>query len=60
MLRNEDPLAQWRLAILTMSPRIAQLRGELQTLLEADGNEGEWSHITDQAGMFCYTGPKAE
>ena len=32
------------------------MRGQLKTGLEKKGTPGEWNHITDQIGMFSYTG----
>lgn len=39
-----------------MSSRIIQMRKALRTELEKLGTPGTWSHITDQIGMFSYTG----
>lgn len=39
-----------------MSTRIREMRQSLQTNLEALGTPGTWNHITEQIGMFSYTG----
>lgn len=39
-----------------MASRILTMRSELRTELEAVGCPGKWNHITDQIGMFAFTG----
>ena len=36
--------------------RIIQMRTALRNELERIGTAGTWNHITDQIGMFSYTG----
>ncbi|KAK6037953.1 hypothetical protein COOONC_24542 [Cooperia oncophora] len=42
-----------------MSSRIRQMREALRSHLEKLGTPGSWSHITQQIGMFSYTGLNA-
>lgn len=39
-----------------MSERITEMRKELREKLENRTKFGTWKHITDQIGMFSYTG----
>ena len=39
-----------------MSDRILDMRKQLKKLLDDIGTPGDWSHVTSQIGMFCYTG----
>jgi aspartate aminotransferase len=39
-----------------MSDRIVEMRSALRAALEAKGTPGTWNHVTDQIGMFTYTG----
>lgn len=48
--------AQWLEELSFMSDRILKMRTALRSELEAMGTPGTWNHITDQIGMFTYTG----
>ncbi|KAJ3205973.1 aspartate transaminase aat1 [Dinochytrium kinnereticum] len=51
-LRNE-----WHEEVKLMADRIISMRAELRNHLEKTyGSKRNWSHITSQIGMFCYTG----
>jgi aspartate aminotransferase len=39
-----------------MSHRIKEMRHALRSHLEALGTPGTWEHVTQQIGMFSYTG----
>ncbi|KHJ81127.1 hypothetical protein OESDEN_19187 [Oesophagostomum dentatum] len=39
-----------------MADRIISMRKQLRELLTNEGSTRNWQHITDQIGMFCYTG----
>ena len=39
-----------------MADRIILMRTLLRDNLKKEGSSRNWSHITDQIGMFCYTG----
>lgn len=46
----------WMNELKEVSNRIIQMRGQLRGELEKLGTPGDWSHITNQIGMFSYTG----
>lgn len=57
VLNDEKLFAEWEANLRTMSGRIKDMRASLRAKLEAlNGREGSWSHITDQIGMFSFTG----
>ncbi|XP_060526044.1 aspartate aminotransferase, cytoplasmic [Cylas formicarius] len=56
VLQNKDLFNQWRENIKTMSSRIIKMRQRLREELERLGAPGTWNHITEQIGMFSYTG----
>jgi aspartate aminotransferase len=39
-----------------MADRIISMRTQLKENLVKEGSSRDWSHITDQIGMFCFTG----
>lgn len=43
-----------------MADRIISMRTQLQQNLKKEGSSKDWSHITDQIGMFCFTGMKPD
>jgi len=47
---------EWRGNIKTMADRVIAMRKGLRERLEKLGTPGTWNHITDQIGMFSYTG----
>lgn len=47
---------QWQVELKDMAKRILEMRSMLRTGLEKKGTPGPWNHITDQIGMFSYTG----
>jgi aspartate aminotransferase, cytoplasmic len=53
-----DPtlFAEWEENLRTMSGRIIEMRKQLKSKLDAMGTPGTWNHITDQIGMFSFTG----
>merc|ERR1739838_769275 len=57
---NDPQLKQeWFDNIKTMSSRILEMRAGLRERLEKLGTPGKWSHITEQIGMFSFTGLNA-
>lgn len=56
VLNDPTLFEEWCGCIRTMSSRIKAMREELRQRLEALGTPGDWSHITDQIGMFSFTG----
>ena len=39
-----------------MADRIISMRDQLKANLAKEGSVKDWSHITEQIGMFCFTG----
>ncbi|CAN8101804.1 unnamed protein product [Discula destructiva] len=56
VLNDEALFAEWKENLQTMSGRIISMRTALREKLEALGTPGSWNHITDQIGMFSFTG----
>jgi len=56
VLNDENLFAEWRGNIKTMANRIIDMRSGLRERLEKLGTPGQWNHITDQIGMFSFTG----
>ncbi|XP_014670556.1 PREDICTED: aspartate aminotransferase, cytoplasmic-like isoform X2 [Priapulus caudatus] len=55
-LRDPALFAEWQGCIKTMADRVLMMRAGLRKRLENLGTPGTWNHITDQIGMFSYTG----
>lgn len=60
ILTNPDLRQQWEEDLITMSSRIEKMRNELRLRLEALKTPGTWEHITNQTGMFSFTGLNPE
>ncbi|OBT56527.1 hypothetical protein VE04_03315 [Pseudogymnoascus sp. 24MN13] len=56
ILNDEGLFSQWEEDLRTMSGRIEEMRKALRGKLEELGTPGTWSHITEQIGMFSFTG----
>lgn len=57
VLNDEALFAEWEDNLRTMSGRIIEMRRRLRQLLEEElKTPGTWRHITDQIGMFSFTG----
>jgi len=57
LVLNEPRLySMWQDCIKTMANRIIDMRKGLRERLEKLGTPGKWNHITDQIGMFSFTG----
>lgn len=56
ILNDPKLFAQWQEDLRTMSGRIIKMREGLRARLEAKGTPGSWEHITNQIGMFSFTG----
>ncbi|EOD44155.1 Aspartate aminotransferase, mitochondrial [Neofusicoccum parvum] len=60
-LLNDPALnKQWLGEVKGMADRIIKMRALLKKNLEDLGSKHDWSHITNQIGMFAYTGLKPE
>ena len=60
VLNDKQLFAQWEEDLRTMSGRIIEMRKALRGKLEEMGTPGTWNHITDQIGMFSFTGLNEE
>jgi aspartate aminotransferase len=56
VLNDAQLFAEWEENLRTMAGRIIDMRKALRTKLEELGTPGTWNHITDQIGMFSFTG----
>lgn len=56
VLNDAALFAEWKENLKTMSGRILSMRKSLRDTLESLGTPGTWNHITDQIGMFSFTG----
>ncbi|KAL8670876.1 MAG: hypothetical protein Q9168_004607 [Polycauliona sp. 1 TL-2023] len=57
ILNDASLFREWEDNLRTMSGRIIEMRKALRSRLEElNGKEGSWKHITEQIGMFSFTG----
>lgn len=56
VLNDKELFALWEENLQTMSGRIKDMRKALRGKLEELKTPGTWNHITDQIGMFSFTG----
>ncbi|MCJ1227580.1 Aspartate aminotransferase, cytoplasmic [Toensbergia leucococca] len=57
VLNDPALFKEWEANLRTMSGRIKDMRKALREHLEKyNGKEGSWKHITEQIGMFSFTG----
>lgn len=56
VLNDPALFAEWEDNLREMSGRIISMRTALRAKLEELGTPGTWNHITDQIGMFSFTG----
>uniref|UniRef100_A0A2H8U114 aspartate transaminase n=1 Tax=Melanaphis sacchari TaxID=742174 RepID=A0A2H8U114_9HEMI len=56
ILNNDEFKNEWMNTLKLMTDRIKAMRKALRENLEKLGTIGTWNHITDQIGMFSYTG----
>jgi len=56
VLNNKDHYEQWKKELTQMADRILEVRSLVRKGLEEKGTPGTWNHITDQIGMFSFTG----
>ena len=60
VFEDDSLYRQWLVEIKFMANRIEHMRRELRSKLETLGSVRDWSHITKQIGMFCYSGLTAD
>ncbi|XP_017881634.1 aspartate aminotransferase, mitochondrial [Ceratina calcarata] len=58
ILGDPELREEWLVDVKTMANRIISVRQKLRDTLKDLGSTRNWAHITDQIGMFCYTGLK--
>ena len=56
VLNNEELRTNWLSELKKVTSRITEMRKALREKLEEIETPGTWNHITDQTGMFSYTG----
>ncbi|KAL3281484.1 hypothetical protein HHI36_004692 [Cryptolaemus montrouzieri] len=60
ILSDQKLRADWLVEVKGMADRIISVRTQLRDNLKKEGSVRNWQHITDQIGMFCYTGMNAD
>jgi aspartate aminotransferase len=60
VLEDKALTQEWHRELKVMSSRMADMRSGLYKNLIDAGSKHSWKHITDQIGMFAYTGLKKE
>jgi len=60
ILSNADLKRQWLDDVKGMANRVNLMRTKLKTGLADAGSVKNWDHITNQIGMFCFTGMTPE
>jgi aspartate aminotransferase len=60
ILSKADLKKLWLSDVKKMADRIILMRKRLSECLAKEGSTHGWQHITDQIGMFCYTGLKPD
>jgi aspartate aminotransferase len=58
ILGDKDLKKKWYAEV--MADRIIDMRNRLRSELEATGSKLSWNHVTDQIGMFCFSGMTGE
>eukprot|EP00929_Paragymnodinium_shiwhaense_P123434 TRINITY_DN972_c0_g1_i2.p1 TRINITY_DN972_c0_g1~~TRINITY_DN972_c0_g1_i2.p1 ORF type:complete len:410 (+),score=120.80 TRINITY_DN972_c0_g1_i2:75-1304(+) len=56
LLTTPELKKQWLEELRFMADRIVKMRVALREAIEKQGAPGTWNHITDQIGMFTFTG----
>jgi len=56
ILSDPDLTVLWKKEVQQMADRIISMRASLVQGLKENGSKKDWSHITNQIGMFCYSG----
>jgi len=60
ILGDDELEKQWREEVKQMSGRIITMRNRLRDGLAANGSTKNWEHVTNQIGMFCFSGMSGE
>ncbi|XP_013413300.1 aspartate aminotransferase, mitochondrial isoform X2 [Lingula anatina] len=60
ILHTPELRQEWLGDVKGMADRIITMRKRLRDGLAKEGSSHNWQHITDQIGMFCFTGLKPD
>ncbi|XP_078256767.1 aspartate aminotransferase, mitochondrial isoform X1 [Rhinoraja longicauda] len=60
LMNTPDLRKEWLEEVKEMANRIISMREQLVSNLKKEGSIHNWQHITEQIGMFCFTGLKPE
>jgi len=60
ILTNAELRTEWLGDVKLMADRIITMRNKLKAGMVKEGSIHNWDHITNQIGMFCFTGMKPE
>jgi aspartate aminotransferase len=60
ILSKPDLKKMWLADVKKMADRIILMRKKIAEHLKQEGSSHNWQHITDQIGMFCFTGLKPD
>ncbi|KAJ3193579.1 aspartate transaminase aat1 [Irineochytrium annulatum] len=61
VLSKPELTSEWHKEVKIMADRIISMRSQLKShLVDTYGSKHDWSHVTNQIGMFCFTGLKPE
>ncbi|XP_065676196.1 aspartate aminotransferase, mitochondrial isoform X2 [Hydra vulgaris] len=60
ILNSPELYNEWLIEVKGMADRIISVRKMLRENLTKEGSSHDWQHITNQIGMFCFTGLKPE
>ncbi|XP_023674904.1 aspartate aminotransferase, mitochondrial-like [Paramormyrops kingsleyae] len=60
ILNTPELRKEWLQEVNSMASRIIKMREQLVANLKKEGSTHNWQHVTDQIGMFCFTGLKPE
>lgn len=60
ILNDASLRTSWLKDVKGMADRIISMRNKLKDGLKKEGSSRNWQHITDQIGMFCFTGMNAD
>uniref|UniRef100_A0AAY5EI47 Aspartate aminotransferase n=1 Tax=Electrophorus electricus TaxID=8005 RepID=A0AAY5EI47_ELEEL len=60
ILNTPELYKEWLVEVKSMADRIIKMRDLLVSNLKKEGSTHNWQHVTDQIGMFCFTGLNPE
>jgi aspartate aminotransferase len=56
ILSDDELTNEWKSEVMGMAERLRNLRLDIVKKLKELGSTHDWSHITNQVGMFAFTG----